>query len=225
MKISKLIIKLLVIISMLLVVTYINHFNLTNFVNKSNVIIIYGLLIASLVLIFLTKKDSKSRNNSIDFITFVFNTIAILLTIVTFIIMPAQIDGDSMEPTYSNNDRVFIKVIKPNIEKDNIIVYQVNGDYIIKRVVGLKGDKVSIEVEDDIYYLLINDNRVQDGFNEDYTIRESDTLFSQVKDSYIVKEDELIILGDNGNNSSDSRSYGISSYKNIVGKVMGGIFG
>lgn len=229
MKNRKLILKTTIVILSLITITIILYFKFTNFVKYQNVIIIYSLLIASLIIILLFKKGKKLRNEIIDFLSFIFNTMAILLIIVTFFIMPAKVDGKSMEPTYYDNNRVFINMFNIKVFKDDIVVYKLNDELIIKRVAATKGDIISLQkVENDNkYYLVINENIYLNKNNQHYIVDEY-ILYQQIMDNnnyLVLEEGELILLGDNATNSSDSRNSGISHTNKIVGKVMGGIFG
>ena len=232
MKTRKLYLKISLILIMAIGVTIINQNNYTNFVNKNNVLLIYGLLISSFITLFFIKDKAKLRNEIIDFITFIFNTFVFLLTITTFLIMPARVDGESMLPTYEHGDRVFVNMFNIKVEKDDVVVYKLDNTLIIKRVVAGKDDIISIErVEDgDGYYLKINDEIYLNEYNQHYLLKPQNDfkLYQQIVDNnnqLILEEGEFILLGDNALNSSDSRRSGISTIDNIVGKVMGGLFG
>ena len=213
-------------------VTIINQSNYTNFVNKNNVLLIYGLLLSSFIALFFIKDKAKLRNEIIDFLTFIINTFVFLLTITTFFIMPARVDGKSMLPTYEDGDRVFVNMYNIKIERDNVVVYKLDNELIIKRVVAVKGDIISIEkVENENeYYLKINNKIYLNEYNQHYIMKANNgsKLYQQIVDNnneLILEEGEFILLGDNALNSSDSRNSGISTFDKMVGKVMGGLFG
>lgn len=213
-------------------VTIINQSNYTNFVNKNNVLLIYGLLLSSFIALFFIKDKAKLRNEIIDFLTFIINTFVFLLTITTFFIMPARVDGESMLPTYEDGDRVFVNMYNIKIERDNVVVYKLDNELIIKRVVAVKGDIISIEkVENENeYYLKINNEIYLNEYKQHYIMKANNgsKLYQQIVDNnneLILEEGEFILLGDNALNSSDSRNSGISTFDKMVGKVMGGLFG
>jgi signal peptidase I len=92
---------------------------------------------------------------------------------------------------------------------DIVVLEPVRGDgeKLVKRVIGLSGEK--IEVRDNQVY--INDNPL----NEPY-------LKEQMLGTYgpqIVPENNLFVMGDNRNNSSDSRAFGFVPYDKFVGKA------
>lgn len=127
--------------------------------------------------------------------------------------------GQSMEPTIYSGDRVLINNliyrVKPPTYGD-LIVFKPNGNenshYHIKRVVGLPGDTVTIE-----------SGRV---FIDGELLSE-DVLTDKMLDAGVAQtevklgEDEYFVLGDNRNNSEDSRSADIGNVRreDILGKA------
>jgi signal peptidase I len=104
------------------------------------------------------------------------------------------------------------------------------GRFIVKRIIGIPGDTVkmnqfmayimpknkeSFYLESEIIpikYFIKTDNKV-DGWEEKFP-------FSGKFEEIILKEDEYFVLGDNRPFSSDSRSWGIVPYDQIIGKVI-----
>lgn len=229
MKTHKIILKLLIVIISTATIIFILKFDITNFVNQTNVLIMFLLLGASFTMLFFTKRKKEKRNNIIDFTTFIFNTLAVLMIITNFIITPARVDGSSMVPTYKQDDRVFIYVFNPKLENNDIVVYSINDELIIKRLVAQNSDVITLKKYNDSetkYQLYINDELYLNKYNQYYLVDHKDELFIQVGLlNYQLTEDEIILLGDNEEISIDSRKNGIYTTKNIVGKVLGGIFG
>lgn len=127
-----------------------------------------------------------------------------------FFIQIAVIHGDSMKPTYSDGNIVFVKKQYNSISKGDIVIGKKNGIQFIKRVVGIEGDKLVII--DGILY-------VNDEMDKRYSnIKESGKLGDIVE----LGKDEYFLLGDNINNSTDSRSeeIGIVNKNDIFGIVI-----
>lgn len=134
----------------------------------------------------------------------------------SFLIMkifcPIYVSGISMYPTYYNGQFVSGEKVKNynDLSIDDVITFKINKLPLIKRVVGLSGDRLIIK-EHILYindipqysYSLINDAGL---LNEEYT----------------VAEDEIFCLGDNINNSSDSRFIGPIKFENIDYRVKNG---
>lgn len=118
---------------------------------------------------------------------------------------PVRIVGNSMFPTLHNGDLALCSRFS-NIDRFDVVVVNVDSVKIIKRVVGLPNE--TIEYKDNKLY--INGIQVQDKYNNGYT-----------KDfKYSLKGNEYFCLGDNRENSKDSREYGGFSRNQIVGEKL-----
>lgn len=152
---------------------------------------------------------------------FLENIKVILITIiVTFIILQfvqiSKVYGTSMENTYFEGnvvlvDKIFYKMGEPQ-RNDIVIVDYHNGadeTYIIKRVIGVGGDH--IEIKDNVVYV---NNQV---LEEDY-IKEA--MFTENL-SIDIPEGKIFVMGDNRNNSLDSRKIGVFDFEDdVIGKVF-----
>lgn len=152
----------------------------------------------------------------IDFIkSLVIATVAAML-IITFVFQTVSVDKTSMYPTLKPNDRLILEKVtyyfsKPS--RGDIIVFKYPKDTrekFIKRVIGVPGDK--IKIEDGTLY--INDEK-QD---EKYIKEPMTGNFPET----VVPEGTIFAMGDNRNNSMDSRdsSVGFISYKLVIGKAI-----
>lgn len=144
-----------------------------------------------------------------DLIPYIIIVIVVVL-FRTFIMTPAVVDGLSMYDTLNDHDIVLINKIvmkTNNINRFDIVVLKNNtdGDKIIKRVIGLPGEK--IEYKDNKLY--INGEEIEDNFKTNET-----TDFTAE-----TKENEYFVLGDNRELSKDSRYLGNFKKENIIGKV------
>lgn len=135
--------------------------------------------------------------------------------------------GPSMEPTLHNNDYGRMKVgenakSKVMHQRFKIVVFLANespnADNIIKRVIGLEGEKIHIDSKTGD--LFINDKYIEQNFIDDQTRAKtcSYSIGLACDKDYIVPEGTIYVLGDNRGNSSDSeRKYGPIKRKQIVG--------
>ncbi len=152
-----------------------------------------------------------------DLIGFIVNGITITTFLLLFVFSTAKVSGDSMNNTYKNNDTILVWTLFYTPEKDDVVVINskkliYNTNFIIKRIVATENDTVALRLGK--FY--VNDVYIQDMSLSEYekilTDVSSKETFNQVpKDYYIV-------LGDNRDNSQDSRTMGLVHKDEIVGK-------
>ena len=148
-----------------------------------------------------------------------FAAILLAFVIVFLVGMKVSVIGVSMEPALHNGQEVLVnrflyKLFSP--ERGDIVVFLSNGNknshYYLKRVIGLPGETVQIIGG----YVYINGE-----------LLEEDESYDKIADPGIAENeiilgiDEYFVLGDNRNNSEDSRSgnIGIVDKDNITGKA------
>lgn len=132
-----------------------------------------------------------------------------------------RVDGDSMNPTYYDGDLVLVLEYAFRLDFGDIVVADTEDEegLIIKRVVGLPGDVVEIDYDS---HMLIRNGRI---LNErSYILEPISRPCYEMDDSktYVVPAGEYFLLGDNRNDSLDSRyvEIGTVSADNILGKVI-----
>ena len=140
---------------------------------------------------------------------FTFLLLLVLIIIIKFfVVSPIRVNGDSMNPTLEDRDIMILDEISyrfSEIKRFDIVVVRKNGEYLIKRVIGLPGD--TIRYEDNTLY--INDKKVEEKFEHE------DTKDFETK----VPNNRYFIMGDNRINSVDSRMIGPVTKREILGKT------
>ncbi len=159
------------------------------------------------------KKETKK-----DLIIYGSIILAIIL-IRTFIITPVRVNGTSMDSTLKDGEIMILNKITYNfndIKRFDIVVVKTEGDKIIKRVIGLPGETLKYENST----LYINGQEVEEPFinekTEDFNI--SDLGYSK------IPSDCYFVMGDNRDNSSDSRIIGCVKKSQIEGKTSLTVF-
>lgn len=148
----------------------------------------------------------------------IFASMLLAVVLVFCIGMQTSVIGPSMEPSLYNGQKIFLnrliyKVASPR--EGDVIVFLPNGNekshYYVKRVVGVPGD--TLYIKNGLLY--VNDEAVEEYFND--RIAEPGLLGSEVT----LGEDEYFVIGDNCNNSEDSRSANIGTVRKsyIIGKA------
>ncbi len=134
-------------------------------------------------------------------------TLAFLL--ISFVGFPTSVSGNSMYPTYKDRQSVLVYKTYSSINRYDIVA--IDGDRpLIKRVVGLPNETVQI-ANGKVY---INSKLLSDDVIS-VDIKEAGKASSPI----VLGENEYFVLGDNRNNSSDSREYGAFSEEQILGKI------
>lgn len=151
----------------------------------------------------------------LEWIVTILIAVVIAMIIKNFIFNIALVDGSSMLPTLTHGDRLIVWRLGYEPKKGDIIVLQQEGkNPYIKRVIATEGDTVDIDY--DAHTVSVNGEIL----NEDY-ILEPTALRGDVMYPLTIREDHVFVLGDNRNNSSDSRisAVGQVAEKDIMGKA------
>lgn len=149
--------------------------------------------------------------------------VIVFLFLQHFVGQHIEVNGSSMENTLSHKDHLILEKVSFRFtepERFDIIVFrpymteEEKDTYYIKRVIGLPGDSVQI-IEGQIY---VNDEVLQENYGAE-TINEY--RYGIAKEKIFLGEDEYFLLGDNRNNSTDSRDNSIGPVKRdaIIGRA------
>ena len=131
--------------------------------------------------------------------------IVVVVFVRSFIVTPVKVNGNSMYPTLDGNEIMLLNKLG-KVNRFDIVVLETDkyeGD-LIKRVIGLPGEK--LEIKNNKVY--INDELLDDpyGYGVTYNI-----------DAITLGDDEYFVLGDNRIISLDSRSFGTIHRNEIMG--------
>ncbi|MFJ2757551.1 signal peptidase I [Nocardioides sp. NPDC087217] len=145
-----------------------------------------------------------------------------LVLVVAALAFSVTVDGTSMEPTLHDGDRMLLEFwTQDEIERFDVVEADApsavsgGGTQILKRVIGMPGDRVSVS----------GDARVlvrPAGEDETYVV-ENPAWSAEVGaelESLTVPEDAYWLIGDNWNASTDSRSFGFVDADAVHGRVV-----
>jgi signal peptidase I, bacterial type len=164
------------------------------------------------------KQDKVKPKNSfkkelLSYLLYIGAALIITFFTVRFVGQRTRVKGSSMETVLSNKDNLVVDKISyvfTDPKRFDIIVFPQGQDYYIKRIMGLPGETIQV-IEG---YLYVNGSLL----DEDYG-NEVMKMADLAKEEIVLGEEEYFVLGDNRNNSTDSRRIGPIHKEKILGKA------
>jgi len=173
----------------------------------------------------------SQNNNKKSFTQELFSTLlyiiilaGIFFVIQQFFFVPVTVEGDSMEPTLQDEDRLMLNKVR-DIERFDVVVFPAPDkpdQQYIKRVIGVPGDRVEYR-NDELY---VNGEYVEETYLEGLETRSNNSSYvtgdftlNELTGVETVPEDTYFVLGDNRLNSRDSRSFGFIPSDLVTGET------
>ena len=179
----------------------------------------------------------QAASEVFDWLESILMAVIAIVLIFTFILRVNTVDGESMEPTLTGGQKLIVTDLFYTPDYNDIVIIQAarldGGIPIVKRIIGLPGDVINIDFENGVVYrngeylhIEINDGLIyEDGHTiATYTTRNLEMVSGR---DYVVPEDHYFVLGDNRNNSKDSRLFSEIGFVNknyIAGRAIFSIF-
>lgn len=140
--------------------------------------------------------------------------IVLIVCIDVFVALTATVHGTSMFPTLHDKDVLIVWELGYKPDYGDIVVTDADNSLninLVKRVIGLEGDVISLDSDG---YVYVNGEKSEYNFDN--------YVYGDIKYPYTVPEDSVFLMGDNRNNSLDSRFQEVGAVKleNIVGKSL-----
>lgn len=161
--------------------------------------------------------------------------LALMMFLFLFVFRYVSVDGDSMLGTLHNEDKLIISNLLYTPETGDIVVINPeshgdNDEPIIKRVIATEGQRVYIDYEKWEVYVdgvkldepYIEEMHIQEQYYRGIDVPMNGTGVPKYREEFVVGENKVFVMGDNRNNSKDSRSseYGEMDENRILGRVI-----
>jgi len=145
--------------------------------------------------------------------------VVVVTLIRSFLFTIIRVDGPSMSDTLLDGDKLFVtiadmKIIGPQRFDVVICKYPQRRDHYVKRVIGLPGE--TLEVRKGVLY--IDGEAIEEPFLSDLRTERFDKISNNFG-PIVIGEGEYFVMGDNRDNSNDSRNVGMITEEMMVGKV------
>lgn len=170
-------------------------------------------------------KKKRFAEELFDLVEVFANALMVVILLLTFVFRMVTVEGASMQETLQPNDRLMISLFYTPAQNDIVVIQVPNPAFaipIIKRVIATEGQTVDFNFETWTVYV---DGVALDEPYVNYMagmpMRSGDSRFIESL-PITVEPGKIFVLGDNRNQSSDSRNYSIGQVevRDVVGRVM-----
>lgn len=171
------------------------------------------------------RKGRTFASELLDYTEILVFAIGFVILLFSFVFRICTVDGDSMNNTLFKDESLVVTNLFYEPQREDVIVFHQTGTLnkpVVKRVIAVAGEKVHLRYTDDSMMVIIEDaDGKQRVLEESYILYEGAPLY-RMPTTFTVPEGSVFVMGDNRNNSKDSRSadIGMVDTRRILGKVV-----
>ncbi len=177
----------------------------------------------------------------IDWITAILIAAVVAFVLKSFVLTLAVVNGHSMDNTLAHGDRLYVNKLFYEPEKGDIVIIETDkhpDGALVKRVIATEGD--TIYIDPDTFEVYLNDKLLEESYikgkttlpavkdaNYGLIVQYSGELAETFADPQysrehpiVVGKDQVFVMGDNRENSSDSRYMGLFSTDEVTGHAV-----
>jgi len=147
----------------------------------------------------------KKKYDTFDMIGVIPAFLALIVIANAFFLSPAVVDGPSMQPTFYTEDAVIVYHFNVTYEEGDIIVFAHGDKLLIKRLVGLPGDHLTVSADG----VVLNGTVIETNVGIPYIPYDGD-----------IPEGMYFAMGDNRSVSTDCREFGLIAAEDMLGIVL-----
>jgi signal peptidase I len=167
------------------------------------------------------RRHSTTRN-TLEWVAVIIGAVVVALLIKTFVVQAFRIPSESMVPTLEMGDRVLVNKLSydaHDLNRGDVVVFERPPSLpagpddpkdLIKRVIGLPGDE--LQTKDGQLY--VNGRLLEEPY-----LPEGTATFG-IDEPLVVPEGQVLVLGDNRQNSSDGRVFGPIDEDSVIGRAF-----
>ena len=171
------------------------------------------------------EEDVNILKEIVGLILYIAAVVLLIFLIITYVGTRTEVSGDSMNDTLADGDSLWINKLSYRFgepERFDIIVFPykdaVTGDefFYVKRIIGLPGETIGI---DHLGNIVVDGETLEESYGNEVI---DEYHIGRASEPITLGEDEYFVMGDNRNNSKDSRDETVGNIKRdiIVGKVV-----
>lgn len=170
------------------------------------------------------RREPKEEHPLTEIIRFSLIALLIVFPIRMFIAQPFIVSGASMEDTFHNGEYLIVDQVTYRFEepvRGDVVIFRYPRDpskFFIKRIIGVPGDTITIEG---------NVVRVTNPSHPDGVVLAEPYVADMDPNTFLTEvlgEHEYFVMGDNRNQSSDSRVWGVLQRDHIIGRALVRLF-